>query len=112
LIAQEPDPIEAPVIRELFERIKSGHSLRSIALDWEERVIRTRTDKIFTPQHLRVLATTAYAGLRVHDMNGRGGSHSPQPGAPGVQVVKGTWDPIVTERHIGSRAISPHCGRL
>jgi site-specific DNA recombinase len=37
LIAQEEDPIEAPVIRELFERVKSGHSLRSIALDWEAR---------------------------------------------------------------------------
>jgi DNA invertase Pin-like site-specific DNA recombinase len=99
LIAQEPDPIEAPVIRELFDRVKSGHSLRSIALDWEARGIRTRTEKIFTPQHLRVLATTAaYAGLRVHDTNGGPKSgHSPQPGAPGVQVVKGTWDPLVTE---------------
>jgi DNA invertase Pin-like site-specific DNA recombinase len=98
LIAQEPDPVEAPVIRELFERIKSGHSLRSISLDWEARGIRTRTDKIFTPQHLRVLAMTAsYAGLRVHDTNGHGGSHSPQPGAPGVQVVKGTWEPLVSE---------------
>jgi DNA invertase Pin-like site-specific DNA recombinase len=98
MIAQEPDPIEAPVIRELFDRVKSGHSLRSISVDWEARGIRTRTDKIFTPQHLRVLATTAaYAGLRVHDTNGRGGSHSPQPGAPGVQVVKGTWEPLVSE---------------
>jgi site-specific DNA recombinase len=98
MIAQEPDPIEAPVIRELFDRVKSGHSLRSIALDFEARGIRSRTGKIFTPPHLRVLATTAaYAGLRVHDTNGHGGSHSPQPGAPGVQVVKGTWDPLVTE---------------
>jgi DNA invertase Pin-like site-specific DNA recombinase len=98
LIAQEPDPIEAPVIRELFERVKSGHSLRSISVDWEARGIRTRTDKTFTPQHLRVLGTTAaYGGLRVHDTNGHGGSHSPQPGAPGVQVVKGTWEPLVSE---------------
>jgi DNA invertase Pin-like site-specific DNA recombinase len=98
MIAQEPDPIEAPVIRELFERVKSGHSLRSIARDWETRGIRTRTGKIFTPQHLRVLATTAaYAGLRVHDTNGHGGSHSPQPGTPGVQVVRGTWEPLVSE---------------
>ena len=98
LIAQEPDPDEAPVIRELFERVKAGHSLRSIALDWETRGIRTRTGKIFTPQHLRVLATTAaYGGLRVHDTNGHGGSHSPQPGSPGVQVVKATWEPLVTE---------------
>jgi site-specific DNA recombinase len=98
LIAQEPDPLEAPVIRELFERVKSGHSLRSISLDWEARGIRTRTDKIFTPQHLRVLATTAaYAGLRVHNTNGGPKSgHSPQPGAPGVQTVEGNWEPLVS----------------
>ena len=74
MIAQEPDPIEAPVIRELFDRVKSGHSLRSIALDWEARGIRTRTGKVFTP------AASAGAGhncgvrrLRVHDTDGRDG---------------------------------------
>ena len=93
-------PTEAPVIRELFDRVKGGHSLRSIALDFQARDIRTRTGKIFSPQHLRVLATTAaYAGLRVHDLDGRGAGrgHSPQPGIPGVSVVKGTWEPLVSE---------------
>lgn len=53
------------MIRELFERVKSGHSLPSIALDFERHGIRTRSGKTFSPQHLRVLATTAaYAGLR------------------------------------------------
>ena len=100
MIAQEPDPIEAPVIRELFERVKSGHSLRSIARDFERRGINTRSGKVFSPQHLRVLATTAaYAGLRVHDSKGRGAGrgHSPQPGTPGVTVVKATWEPLVSE---------------
>jgi site-specific DNA recombinase len=100
MIAQEPDPIEAPVIRELFERVRSGHSLRSIARDFERRGIRTRSGKVFSPQHLRVLATTAaYAGLRVHDSEGRGAGrgHSPQPGTPGVTVVKATWEPLVSE---------------
>ena len=68
MITQEPEPTEAPVVRELFDRVRSGHSLRSIAADFEARGIRTRTGKVFSPQHLRVLATTAaYAGLRVHD---------------------------------------------
>jgi DNA invertase Pin-like site-specific DNA recombinase len=100
MITQEPDPAEAPVIRELFDRVKGGHSLRSIARDFEERGVRTRTGKVFSPQHLRVLATTAaYAGLRVHDSQGRGTGrgHSPQPGTPGVTVVKATWEPIVSE---------------
>ena len=100
MITQEPEPTEARVIRELFDRVKAGHSLRSIALDFEARGIRTRTSKVFSPQHLRVLATTAaYAGLRVHDLDGRaaGRGHSPQPGTPGVSVVKGTWEPLVSE---------------
>jgi site-specific DNA recombinase len=37
--------------------------------------------------------------LRVHDSEGRraGRGHSPQPGTPGVTVVKGTWEPLVSE---------------
>jgi site-specific DNA recombinase len=98
LIAQEPDPVEAPIIRELFERVRAGHSLRSIALDWEKRGVRSRSGKVFVPSHLRVLATTAaYAGLRVHNTNGGPKSgHSPQPGAPGVQTVEGNWEPLVS----------------
>jgi DNA invertase Pin-like site-specific DNA recombinase len=99
MIAQEPDPIEASVIRELFERIKAGHSLRSIARDWEARGVHTRTGKVFVPSHLRVMATTAvYAGLRIHDPDGRrsGRNHSPQPGAPGSTTVEGTWEPLVS----------------
>jgi site-specific DNA recombinase len=100
MISQEPDPVEAPVIRELFYRVMAGHSLRSIAVDFEARGIRTRTGKIFSPQHLRVLAVTAaYAGWRVHDSEGRraGRGHSPQPGSPGVTVTKGTWEALVSE---------------
>jgi site-specific DNA recombinase len=100
MITQEPEPTEAPVVRELFDRVRSGDSLRSIAADFEARGIRTRTGKVFSPQHLRVLATTAaYAGLRVHDSEGRGAGrgHSPQPGTPGVSVVEGNWEPLVPE---------------
>jgi hypothetical protein len=100
MITQEPEPAEASVIRELFDRVRAGHSLRSIALDFEGRGIHTRTGKVFSPQHLRVLATTAaYAGLRVSDPDGRreGRGHSPRPGTPGVSVVKATWEPLVSE---------------
>ena len=100
LLAQEPEPTEAPVVRELFDRVAAGHSFHGIARDFEKRGIRTRTGKVFSPQHLRVLATTAtYAGLRTHDTEGRGPGrgHSPQAGMQGVQVVKGTWEPLITE---------------
>ena len=101
LIAQEPSPGEASVIRELFARIKSGHSLRSIAADFEARGIRTRTGRVFSPQHLRTLAlTAAYAGFRVSDPEGRRSgrrTHPPASGTPGVSVVKATWEPLVSE---------------
>ena len=43
LVAQVPDEREAPVVRELFDRLRQGHSLRSIARDFEQRGIRGRS---------------------------------------------------------------------
>jgi DNA invertase Pin-like site-specific DNA recombinase len=101
MITQEPEPTEAQVIRELFDRIKSGHSLRSIAADFEARGIRTRTGKPFSAQHLRTLAlTSAYAGFRTSDPEGRRSgrrTHPPATGTPGVSVVKAIWEPLVSE---------------
>lgn len=87
LVAQVPHPDEAKVVRELFERIAAGHSMRSIAIDFEARGIRTRSGKVFTQQHLRSLALKpAYVGERVH--------------APGdgqaQQVYKAVWKPLVS----------------
>jgi site-specific DNA recombinase len=100
MIAQVPEPGEAAVIREVFERIKSGHSLRSIAADFEVRGLRTRSGKIFSPQHLRTLALCpVYVGWRVSDPDKRklGRKNPRPPGTPGVTVIKGTWEPIISE---------------
>ncbi|HEY2194672.1 MAG TPA: recombinase family protein, partial [Actinomycetospora sp.] len=56
LVGQEPHPDEAPVVRELFERLGAGHSLRGIARDFEERGIRSRSGKPFSAAALRSLA--------------------------------------------------------
>jgi site-specific DNA recombinase len=94
-IHQEPDLDEAPVIRELYDRLRKGHSLRSIAIDFATREVRTRTGKPFSAQHLRDLVLTpVYVGLRVHapkDKNGNRPRHS-LDGA-----VKGQWEPLVSE---------------
>jgi site-specific DNA recombinase len=100
LIAQEKEPVEAAVIKEVFDRIQSGHSLRSIAADFEARGVRTRTGKIFSPQHLRTLALCpVYVGWRVSDPDKRklGRKNPRTPGTPGVTVVEGTWEPIISE---------------
>jgi len=95
LVRQEPHPEEAPVVREVYDRLRRGHSLRSIAIDFDTRGVRTRTGKPLTAQHLRDLVLTPlYVGLRVHapkDKNGKRPRHS-LDGA-----VKGTWEPLVSE---------------
>jgi DNA invertase Pin-like site-specific DNA recombinase len=85
LAGQEPDDAEAPVVRELFARLRQGHSLRAIARDFEARGIRTRTGKVFIPEHLRDLALRpAYGGYRVHRPGNKdGGTYTgPLPAEP------------------------------
>lgn len=104
LVRQEPHPDEAPVIRELFDRIRAGHSLRSIAVDFEARDIRTRPrtrdgveqlGKVFTAQHLRSMAMTAhYVGLRVHQPKQ---TASPRTRHRLNGAVKGIWEPLVSD---------------
>lgn len=108
---------EAANMRELFTRIKRGHSLRAIERDWKERGIRTRTPEPckdnctkphrnnggnhvapgtpgvpFTSAYLRYLALTpAYAGIRVHLTKAqRKADPFSLEGA-----VDGQWEPIV-----------------
>lgn len=98
LVVQEPDPDTAPVIRELFERIAAGHSLRSIAKDFADRGIEKASSGPFSAAHLRALAETyAYAGLRVHRPGGNGASRVTTQADPAVATItEGTWEPLVT----------------
>jgi site-specific DNA recombinase len=67
LAAQEEDPETAPIVRELFDRLRQGHSLKSIARDFAARGITNQSAKPFTPQHLRVMARAElYDGRRRH----------------------------------------------
>jgi site-specific DNA recombinase len=80
LLNWEPDPERAPVIKELFDRIRSGDSFRSIAKDFGERGIVNGSGTPFSAPHLRDMAIKAvYAGLRPHK----------------GETIEGTWEPIV-----------------
>jgi site-specific DNA recombinase len=86
------EPAEAANIRELFDRIRAGHSLRSIERDWAGRGIRTRTGKPFSAEYLRYLAMTAsYAGLRVHLTTAQ---RKTDPYSL-EGATEGDWEPIV-----------------
>jgi DNA invertase Pin-like site-specific DNA recombinase len=100
-VAQEPHPDEAPVVREVFERIQAGHSLRSISRDLGERGVTSRAGRPFSQETIRTMAlTAAYAGIRVHRTGagkgaGSGGSQS-RLGAPGVEATTAVWPGLVS----------------
>jgi DNA invertase Pin-like site-specific DNA recombinase len=95
-IRQAPDPVESEVIRELFERIRNGDTMKGIARDFAERGITTRgTAKFpprpFTPETLRPMALNpAYAGMRTYQPKGAERQRGSLAGAVG-----GTWPAIV-----------------
>jgi len=78
-VRQYPDPVEAPLVQELFRRVLGGpgaapESMRAISLDWERRGIVSREKGVpFSGANLRkILTRKAYIGIRVH-----GGSERP-----------------------------------
>jgi DNA invertase Pin-like site-specific DNA recombinase len=66
-VGQMPDPETAPLVVELFQRLKAGDAFLKIARDWKERGIRNKSGAAFSAQHLAGLAKrVAYVGLRIH----------------------------------------------
>ncbi len=91
LIAQEPDPVQAPIIVELFERLREGHTLRGIAMDYAARGIVNKSGVPFSGEHLRSVAlNVAYCGLRVHDPARVGNKLSAT-----ATTTTATWPPLV-----------------
>ena len=80
------------MVRELFARLRKGHSLRAIAGDFAARGVTTRTGKPFTAQHLRDVALRPiYCGYRMHTPGNRNGRyHGCLDGA-----VAATWPALV-----------------
>jgi DNA invertase Pin-like site-specific DNA recombinase len=78
---QYPDPVEAPLVRELFNRVQAGHSLKAISRDWADRGITGRRGRPMVSTTLRgMLVHRAYVGER----------------ETAGSVVPGTWDKIVS----------------
>ena len=96
LIAQEPEPTEAPVVAELYRRLVAGHSLRAIARDFQERGIRTRSGLVFSPQHLRCVALSpTYTGLRAH-RPGLAGNQGQRAPVAVSEMHEGQWPALVS----------------
>jgi DNA invertase Pin-like site-specific DNA recombinase len=92
LIGQDPDPVEAPIVREMYQRLARGDTLHALARDLETRGVRTRTGLVFSPQHIRDLVLRhTYAGIRAHTTGAR---PAHRPGAT-VETVRATWPALV-----------------
>ena len=67
LIRQDIEPAEASIVREIYDRLNAGESLRAIEHDFESRNILTRAGKRFSAQAIRLIAMNpAYMGKRSH----------------------------------------------
>lgn len=97
LVAQEPLEAEAAVVRELFERVAAGHSIRSITRDFEARGVRNRSGVPFKPVVLRNMAINeAYRGKRAHTP--RSVKMSLQERRRLATVTDAIWPALVPER--------------
>jgi DNA invertase Pin-like site-specific DNA recombinase len=95
-VAEVADEREAPIVQEMFERVRAGHSLRAIERDLAERGIASRSGVRLSSQMLRsILTNEAYAGIRVHDKGRKTGSkHTLSADA---KRYKAAWPALVSE---------------
>jgi site-specific DNA recombinase len=84
LLRQEPDPVEAVIVREVFHRVGSGETLRSIALSLTARKVKTPSgaDVWQTVSLRRILDRQQYLGKRTWN---------------GQVMPSGGWEPLVDE---------------
>ncbi|MER5944168.1 recombinase family protein [Streptomyces sp. NPDC001928] len=80
-VEQYPDPVEAPLVVELFERVagwngRTRESIRAVSVDWEARGIVSRQGGVpFSPRTLRtMLVQRLYLGERMHEGKPRPGN--------------------------------------
>jgi DNA invertase Pin-like site-specific DNA recombinase len=68
LIAQIPDPVEAPIIREIFEKIAAGRSAYSIAAELNRRDVKTRQGYAWSGESVVMIVKNkvTYLGKRSH----------------------------------------------
>jgi site-specific DNA recombinase len=98
LVGQVPEEGEAAVVRELFERIAQGHSLRRISMDLAARGVRGRRGKVLSPPQLRGMALAdVYRGKRVHVPGRRHGRRDASLDGD-VLVYDAQWPPLVDNR--------------
>jgi site-specific DNA recombinase len=84
LVGQEPDPDEAPIVREIARRFLSGESSYSISEDLNARGVPLPTGTKWSETRIRrILTNPSYTGKRTHN---------------GKVVADATWEPILDQK--------------
>jgi DNA invertase Pin-like site-specific DNA recombinase len=97
---QIPDPETAPVVREIFARLRAGESLRRVANDLNARGITFR-GKPWDERNMRQLALNpAYIAIRIHvpirsEMIDGRRVKKPRTLSNGGERIDGNWPPLV-----------------
>ncbi|MFI6304340.1 recombinase family protein [Amycolatopsis thailandensis] len=92
-LRQEPDPVEAPILQEMYRRVLKGESLRGIATDLNTRGSKRRGGGDWNSQNIGfLLLHETYLGIRVHDPNRRSVY---DPMTPDAVVTQGVWEPLI-----------------
>jgi site-specific DNA recombinase len=87
-----PEDAEAAVVREVFEKVAAGKSIRGIAAELAERGVEKRSGGPFSAPHLRsMLDNRAYIGERAY-IKGRKDRWQRRDEAV---ITPAQWDPIV-----------------
>jgi site-specific DNA recombinase len=91
---QSADDSPAAVVREIYDRIKAGHSINSIRRDLNDRGVRTRAGYTWGNTKIRILAMSpTYLGQRVY--RARQNGHGNDPIKAVLPGVTAKWPPMV-----------------
>lgn len=97
LIGQVPDPETAPIVREVFARLRAGDALRRIANDLNARGVPSSKGGSWDERKVRQLALKPqYAGLRIHEPVAETNNGKKRTRTIGwAKVSEGNWEPLV-----------------
>lgn len=92
LLGQEPDPEVAGRIQDMFDRLRRGESIKSIARAWAAAGYLNGAGKPYDHAFITRLARNPqYAGYRIHEPGRKGG----QLPSGKAKLIEAAWEPIV-----------------
>ncbi len=97
-VRDEPDPVEAPIVREMFERIAAGDSITLIRKDLNDRGVMTKRGYRWDNSTVRYVALSpTYLGQRVYRVEDHYDRKAGDRSKAVLQGVEPGWPALVDE---------------